>query len=111
MEQNIEELIQAFHLTWDLFPEAARIIDRKNEIIAANPKAIEAGFIPGQICSKTGSPQSHRGCKKMTALKTGLAQTDQVIPGRIRGWFPVEGYPDLVIHFSLAVPEKFLQEN
>ena len=40
MRQNeieYEELIRAFHLTWDRFPGPARLIDKENHVLAVNP--------------------------------------------------------------------------
>ena len=58
-----EELIVAFHRTWDAFPGIARLIDRQHRILASNPMAEKAGFIVGAMCAKIGEPASHKGCK------------------------------------------------
>ncbi len=108
MEQNdtkYEELIQAFHLTWDDFPGVARLINKGNYVLACNKAAMEADLIPGQICAKTGSPESHIGCKKMQALSSQMAQVDRPIPEKIRAWVPIDGYPEVVVHFSIMLPE------
>ena len=50
MEQNntkYEELIQAFHLTWDKFPGWARLIDKGNHVLAVNQAAEAAGLTAG----------------------------------------------------------------
>lgn len=101
-----EELIVAFHRTWDAFPGIARLIDRQHRILASNPMAEKAGFIVGAMCAKIGEPASHKGCKMRKMFETGKSQTDQVLPGRIRGWFPVEGFPDFCIHFGLPISEE-----
>ena len=47
MEQNntkYEELIQAFHLTWDKFPGWARLIDKGNHVLAVNQAAEASGL-------------------------------------------------------------------
>ncbi len=108
MEQNTkkyEELIQAFHLTWDSFPGVARLIGKGDYVLAANRAAEAAGLTAGQICAKMGSPESHKGCKKALALSTQTAQVDRPVENRIRAWVPVDGYPDIVIHFSVGLPE------
>lgn len=101
-----EMLIAAFHRTWDAFPGAARLIDRKHRILASNPVAEEVGFVAGAVCAKIGAPESHKGCKMAKMFATGEPQTDQVLPGKVRGWIPVEGFPDFCIHFGLPIPEE-----
>lgn len=103
--QGLEELARAFRQTWDSFPGAVRLIDKKNLTLACNKFAEEHGLAVGQICAKIGAPESHRGCRKSLALSTQEAQIDRPAEGKIRGWLPVEGYPDIAVHFSLALPE------
>ena len=108
MEQNdnrYEELIRAFHLTWDAFPGPARLIDKGNHVLAVNQAAAAAGLTEGQVCAKIGTPESHRGCRKALALSTQTAQVDRPIENKIRAWVPVEGYPEVVVHFSVLLPE------
>ena len=105
-KDSTEALIASFHRTWDAFPGIARLIDRQHRILASNPMAEKAGFIVGAMCAKIGEPASHRGCKMGKMFETGKSQTDQVLPGRIRGWFPVEGFPDFCIHFGLPILEE-----
>ena len=105
MEKKYGELIQAFKTTWDAFPGAARLIDKGNVTIACNKFAEANGLEAGQICAKIGAPESHKGCLKAVAIKTGEAKVDRPIEGIIRAWVPVEGYPDIVVHFALALPE------
>ena len=100
------EVIGMFHRMWDGFPGLARLIDRNHHVIAANPVALEKGFAPGCVCAKVGAPEIHRQCKLTRLFQTGEAQTDNVIEDRIRGWMPVEGYPDLSVHFAVMIPEE-----
>ena len=105
MEQNenrYEELIRAFHLTWDAFPGTARLIDKGNHVLAVNQAA---GLTEGQVCAKIGAPESHRGCRKALALSTRTAQVDRPVENKIRAWVPVEEYPEVVVHFSVMLPE------
>lgn len=108
MEQNntkYEELIRSFHQTWDRFPGLARLIDKENHVLAANQAAEAAGLTAGQVCVKMGAPESHKGCRKALALSTGTAQVDRPVENKIRAWVPVDGYPDVVVHFSIVLPE------
>lgn len=100
------EVIGMFHRMWDGFPGLARLIDRNHHVIAANPVALEKGFAPGSVCAKVGAPEIHRGCKLAEMFRTGEARTDRVIPDRVRGWMPVEGYPDLCVHFAVMIPKE-----
>lgn len=104
-KEKYEELIQAFKMTWDSFPGAARLIDKGNVTIAVNRFASEHGLEPGQICAKIGTPESHRGCMKSIALKEKTAKIDRPAEGKIRGWLPIEDYPDVVVHFSVGIPD------
>lgn len=105
IENRYEELIRAFHLTWDAFPGTARLIDKGNHVLAANQAAAAAGLTEGQVCAKIGAPESHRGCRKALALSTQAAQVDRPIENKIRAWVPIEGYPEVVVHFSVMLPE------
>ena len=51
-------------------------------------------------------PEIHRGCKLAEMFRSGEARTDRVIPDRVRGWMPVQGYPDLCVHFAVMIPEE-----
>ena len=103
---DFSDVIKAFHLMWDAFPGMARLIDKKHTVIAANPIAQSMGFMPNTICAKVASPEIHKKCKMAITLKTGEAHTDRVIEDRIRGWQPVPGYPDLVVHFAIMIPNE-----
>lgn len=104
-EQALNELITAFHLTWDNFPGVTRLIDKDNRVLATNKTAAAAGLLPDQICAKIGASESHRGCRKAVALRTGTAQVDRTVEGKIRAWLPVDGWSEVVVHFSLVLPE------
>ena len=103
---NDEQLIASFHAMWDEFPGMARLIDANHTVLAANPFAEERGFVAGATCAKVGYPSIHRACKLHRMFETGAAQTDNVIPDRIRGWLPVAGRPDTCVHFAVFIPEK-----
>lgn len=45
------EVIKAFHLMWDNYPESAMLIDKKRNIIAANKVAPSTGRIEGNKCA------------------------------------------------------------
>ena len=106
IENKYEELVKAFHLTWDNYPWTARLIDNNSRVLAVNKTVKAQGGMPGQICAKMGAPGVHKGCKRALALSSGEPQYDMPTPGRIRVWIPVDGYPDVVVHFSVYVPQQ-----
>lgn len=101
-----EKLIEEFHAMWDNFPGLARLIDAHHTVLAANPRAEAAGFAPGCTCAKVGDPAIHRKCKLHTMFQTGEAQTDNVLPDRVRGWMPVAGRDDVCVHFAVPIPPE-----
>ena len=104
-DKRYAELIEAFHKTWEKFPGQARLIDGKHHVIAVNAFAAKNGRTPGEICAAFGAPESHKGCRKAEAISTGEGKLDRPFAERVRGWVPLEGWPDVVVHFSLTVPE------
>lgn len=97
-------LIDAFHLMWDTFPGAARLIDKGHRVLASNKAARKQGLLEGQICARMGAPESHKGCLKAAALRSGEGRADRPAENKVRGWLPLECYEDVVVHFSLPLP-------
>ena len=60
---TVEEIIRAFHLMWDGFPEPILLIRKSREIVAANKKAEAFGIKAGSKCSSYGKPEQHKGCR------------------------------------------------
>ncbi|MFV0437040.1 MAG: hypothetical protein ACK5PS_06585 [Desulfopila sp.] len=106
LNKNEEYIIEIFHQMWDEFPGFARLIDQKHKIIASNKMAEEKGFIPGEICSRVGQPQSHKECKLRKTFSEKSGNTDRVLKDRVRGWVPIQGCPDLLVHFTLLLPDE-----
>lgn len=107
-EMNEQELLKQFHVFWDEFPGPVRLIDKNHRVIASNGIAEKKGFIAGVCCAAVGEPCSHRGCKASLMLKSGKAQTDRPANDRIRGWVPLQGYPNVYVHYTLTLPEDTL---
>jgi len=100
-----EEIIRAFHLMWDNFPEAVVITQKSREIVALNKKAAEFGLKPGIKCSSVGKPENHRGCKCNAAVDTGEPQicTYEGAFGKAYGfWIPISEKPEWIIHFGVG---------
>lgn len=103
-----EKLIEAFHLMYDHFPEAAQLVHKSKRIVALNPACKAIGREGGMICARHGPPEAHNGCladktvkSHSAAWKTGPKTTSD---GRepIIFWLPVDGYPDFYIHFAVG---------
>ena len=90
---------------WDGFPGLARLIDKEHRILAVNERALEKGFRPGMLCSQVKTMENHRACKLAQVIREGKAIVDQPSPGKARGWMPVSGFPDAVVHFTLMMPD------
>ena len=109
-----EEIIRAFHLMWDNFPEAVTITQKSREIVAVNKKAAEFGLQPGIKCSSIGKPENHRGCKCNEAVDTGEAQfcTYEGAFGKAYGyWIPIPKKPEWVIHFGVGYAFEYPKIN
>ena len=96
-----EEIIRAFHLMWDNFPEAVMITQKSREVVAVNKKAAEFGLKPGIKCSSIGKPENHKGCQ----CNAGEPQicTYEGNFGKAYGfWIPITEKPEWIIHFGVG---------
>ena len=96
-----EEAAAAFHRVWDAFPGAARLVGADHIVRAANAPARRAGFAEGVDCRGVPTSNRHRGCQLARAAGPNGAACADVSGGLTRVWLPVEGRPDLAVHFSL----------
>ena len=110
MKPDNEKLIAEFHEMWDAFPGMARLISNQHEILAANTAAQSKGFVPGAICARVSTPNAHKGCLLARTFQTGRGQYDQPNEHLIRGWLPVTGRDDVVVHFSISLPAPSEEE-
>lgn len=105
-----EEVIKAFHLMWDNYPESAMLIDKKRNIIAANKIAPDTGRIEGEKCALVEPLDQHKGCKAEEAWSTNAASYRKKI-GKLGDvvsfWVPIDGYPDYLVHFSVGSIKKY----
>lgn len=100
-----DDVLSAFHLMWDAFPDPVVLIHKNREIVAANPVAISNGRHVGLQCVKLFTPQAHRGCKANSALMNQRAEslrkrTDQ--GELLLYWLPIAGNPDYLVHVSIG---------
>ena len=109
-----EEIIRAFHLMWDNFPEAVMITQKSREIVAVNKKAAEFGLQVGVKCSSIGAPENHRGCQCNAACDTGEVQicTYEGAFGKAYGyWIPIPEKPEWIIHFGIGATFEYPKIN
>ena len=100
------EIIEAFHMMWDNFPERARLIRKDRTVLAVNKAAALEGFKTGERCIDSPPKEGHKGCKANTALREKCGIYDIGTDGtRIRFWVPLEGSDceEMYVHFSLPV--------
>lgn len=107
--EKYASFIEAFHCMWDNYPEPVRLIDRSFTIIAGNKRYMErsARFI-GTRCCDAGAPELHRGCQAMAALSSGETKITSTEMNGVHWdsyWVPVEGCPDLYVHFTNGINE------
>ncbi|MDD3221411.1 MAG: hypothetical protein EOM34_03495 [Clostridia bacterium] len=101
-----EQIIAEFHSMWDEFPGVARLIHKSHRVLAANQKAVSQGLEAGQICAKMGAPESHKGCMMAEAMKLKEGKMDRPSEQKVRGWLPVKDEDEVVVHFSMVLPEQ-----
>ena len=91
-----EELVCAFHMMWDNYPEAVRLIRRGFHVVAGNKVYFAQGGQIGGRCN-VGNPELHRGCQAMNALKSSETLCKHTEVAGVHWdsyWIPVEGTDD-----------------
>lgn len=104
------EILKAFHMMWDNFPEAVMITQKSREIIAVNKMAAEAGLSAGIKCSSIGNPEQHKGClcNKAADSKETVTVTYEGPFGRAYGyWIPISEKPEWIIHFGVGSAHEY----
>jgi hypothetical protein len=97
-----EEIILAFHLMWDRYPEQVRLIDRHYRVAAGNPAYIRAGGQTEVQCN-VGPAEMHKGCQAMSALNSGETKSDRHQAGEAcfeSFWIPVAKEGEYYVHFT-----------
>ena len=100
-----QEIINAFHMMWDNFPEPIMLITKDRQIHAVNKKAASFGLNDQMKCSSIGSPEKHKGCLCNQAADTKEAayKAYEGPFGRAYGfWIPVAGAEEYIIHFGVG---------
>ena len=104
------ELVRAFHLMWDHYPNPSSLIHKSREVVAVNPACKSIPREVGSICAREQPAEKHRGCRANVAVETHSAQmTHNRRAGgteTLSFWLPIDGHPDFYIHFSMPVPQN-----
>lgn len=98
-------VIDAFHLMWGNYPEPASLVHRTHEVIAVNKAYDNLGILkPGMNYTQLGTAENHRGCLASKCIKEQKAKYTYMGSGQkvLAFWLPVDGYPDLYIHFGVG---------
>ncbi len=101
-----EEVIKAFHMMWDTFPQHARLIHKDRTVLAVNKAGERLGMTVGVPCYEQSPNRSHAICLANQALRENTAM-HRVAPSvpRMAFWIPVEGVPDVYVHSYLPMPQ------
>ena len=100
-----QNVIDAFHLMWNGFPEPVMLTHKSFEVVAVNRACAARGFKPGFHCNKLGTPEQHKGCMAQKCVRSGEAQCKAIqMPDNeaVGFWLPVEGHPDFFLHFGVG---------
>jgi hypothetical protein len=104
-QSELDALEKAFQLMWGNFPEAVQLTYKNREVIALNKASLKLGRSVGTKCSSRGAPEDHRGCLAGQAMRTQQPVFRKYKDGErgfISYWLPVDGHPDVFIHFAVG---------
>ena len=105
-----EEVVKAFRMMFDNYPESAILVNKDRDIIAVNKLAPATGRVEGIKCATVPPPEQHNGCKLGEAAAAGQAayrKKTGALGDVISFWVPVEGHPDYFVHFSVGSIKKY----
>ncbi|OLN28843.1 hypothetical protein DVDV_1408 [Desulfovibrio sp. DV] len=113
MEQTpvTQEILDAFHLMWDLHPGPAMLVRANREIVAVNATGKELGIPEGIKCfTLAGCESVCKHCKGNAALADGKAKRSGSYSERLGGyldgyWTPLAGVPGLYLHYGNNISE------
>ncbi|XPV68329.1 MAG: hypothetical protein ACNI25_13615 [Halarcobacter sp.] len=97
------KIIEAFHLMWGNFPEPVTLVHKNKEVIAVNALSEVLGIVKGMNYSTLSTNEEYRGCLANRALhlqQVAYKNAEYTEKEIISYWFPIEGYPELFIHFE-----------
>ena len=106
-----QEILDAFHLMWDLHPSPAMLVRANREIVAVNTTGKELGIPAGAKCfSLAGRDRVCKHCQANAALADGKAKRcgiySESYGGFVDGyWTPLAGAPGLYLHYANNISE------
>lgn len=109
-----QNVIEAFHMMWDNFPEPVMLIKKSRDIFAVNKTAAAGGLGVGMKCSQIGNPQQHKGCRCNEAAdeRKPVYVTYETPLGKAFGyWIPVAGHEEFIIHFGVGATFEYEKAN
>ena len=103
-----KNIIDAFYLIWENYPEPAMLVHKNEQVAAANPAcsgqghkihclSLDYGVTPKQNQELAGQALADQ---RPMFVKKRRKQAEITIY-----WMPVNGYPDYYIHFIAGSPE------
>jgi hypothetical protein len=108
--QAAPELLQAFHLMWDNFPETVTLVHKSREILAVNKAGVKENRKKvGLFCSQLPPAEVHKVCRAEQALKTGLGVCLPKYEGggvKLVYWVPLDGWPEVFVHFNVKAEPR-----
>ncbi|TVM17669.1 hypothetical protein DPQ33_08495 [Oceanidesulfovibrio indonesiensis] len=116
-----QDVVDAFFMMWDLYPEPVMLIHANRDILAVNEAARGLGLDAGLKChSLYPSDKPCPGCLADLALRSGESRRKAAYaPGQNKFldgfWIPVAGEEDLYVHFGNDISDyvhpKFMQKK
>ena len=118
MEQTLvtPQILDAFHLMWDLHPSPVMLVRANREIVAVNTTGKELGILAGVKCfSLAGRDHVCKHCQANAALAEGKAKRCGIYSERYSGfvdgyWTPLAGTPGLYLHYANNISEHVRPE-
>lgn len=107
----IQEIVNAFHTMWGLYPAPAMLVHSSREILAVNKIAERIGIPVGITCSSlNGCDKPCPGCLANKALRHGQGERKAVYSPKTGTfmdgyWVPVAGEKEIYVHFGNDITE------
>lgn len=103
------EVIKAFHLMWDNYPESAMLIDKsvilllpiKSHPVQDAQRATSVLQLSRQNSTRAAGQKKRGRMVKPVIVKVGK------LGDVVSFWIPVDGYPDYLVHFSVGSIQKY----
>ena len=104
-------LVESFKQMWDNYPAPVLLADKSHDIISCNKVATKQGFDKVKKCYHfAGQKKICSYCKAANCLKEQKTCVDHRFSEKLQKfmssyWIPIDGAPDLFIHFANDISE------